>query len=70
VHVRLSDETRGLVTEANRDRMSPSAPLVNTSRSELIAPGALQRALRRGRPDFAARRPVNLLHPQVLLSLT
>jgi D-3-phosphoglycerate dehydrogenase len=34
--------------------MKPTALLVNTSRAELIAPGALLDALRKGRPGYAA----------------
>jgi D-3-phosphoglycerate dehydrogenase len=34
--------------------MKPTALLVNTSRAELIAAGALEQALRHGRPGFAA----------------
>jgi D-3-phosphoglycerate dehydrogenase len=34
--------------------MKPSALLVNTSRAALIEPGALEEALKLGRPGFAA----------------
>jgi len=54
LHVRLVPETRGLVTRADLDAMKPDAVLVNTSRWELVAPGALEAALRAGRPGFAA----------------
>ena len=54
LHVRLNPETRGLVSEVDLDRMKPTALLVNTSRAELIAAGALERALTRGRPGHAA----------------
>ena len=46
--------TKGIVTAADLARMKPTALLVNTSRAELIEPGALVRALRAGRPGFAA----------------
>lgn len=52
--VRLSKETRGVVTTDHLARMKPSALLVNTARAELIAPGALQTALKAGRPGYAA----------------
>lgn len=54
LHIRLTPETRGLVTEADLAAMKPDAILVNTSRSGLIAPGNLLAALERGRPGMAA----------------
>lgn len=54
LHLRLTPETRGIITLADLSLMSTTALLVNTSRAELIAPGALERALRQGRPGFAA----------------
>jgi D-3-phosphoglycerate dehydrogenase len=54
MHVRLIAETRGLVTADDLGRMKPGALLVNTSRAELIAEGALVDALKRGRPGFGA----------------
>lgn len=54
LHVRLNAHTAGIVREQDLDRMKPTALLVNTSRAELIEAGALERALRRGRPGFAA----------------
>lgn len=52
--LRLTGETRGIVGAADLARMKPTALLVNTARAELIAPGALVEALRRGRPGSAA----------------
>ena len=52
--VRLIRETRGIVTADDLAAMKPDALLVNTARAELIEPGALERALERGRPGFAA----------------
>jgi len=52
--VRLSPETRGIVTLADLSRMKPTALFVNVARAQLIAPGALVAALERGRPGFAA----------------
>ena len=52
--LRLTDTTRGIVTAEDLAHMKPSALLVNTARAELIAPGALVEALKRGRPGFAA----------------
>ena len=49
LHLRLIDATRGIVTAADLARMKPTALLVNTSRAGLIAPGALEAALRAGR---------------------
>jgi len=54
LHVRLVDATRGMVTAADLARMKPDALLVNTSRAGLIEPGALEAALRAGRPGMAA----------------
>ncbi|WP_249975868.1 D-2-hydroxyacid dehydrogenase family protein [Vreelandella olivaria] len=54
LHVRLNDDTRGLVGASLLGLMKPSALLVNTSRSQLLAPGALEAALKAGRPGQAA----------------
>jgi D-3-phosphoglycerate dehydrogenase len=54
LHIRLVDETRGMVTAADLARMKPSSLLVNTSRAGLIEPEALESALRAGRPGMAA----------------
>jgi D-3-phosphoglycerate dehydrogenase len=54
LHVKLSDETRGIVTASDLTQMKPSALLVNTSRAGLIADGALVEALQAGRPGYAA----------------
>lgn len=54
LHLRLTDETQGIVTRADLARMKPDALLVNTSRAELVEKGALVEALRAGRPGFAA----------------
>lgn len=54
LHVRLRPDTRGIVTPDDLARMRTTALLVNTSRAELIQPGALLAALRAGRPGYAA----------------
>jgi D-3-phosphoglycerate dehydrogenase len=54
LHLRLSEKTRGKITAEDLARMKPAALLVNTARAELLAPGALVRALCAGRPGFAA----------------
>ena len=54
LHVRLSPETHGLVKITDLALMKPDAVFVNTSRAELVAPGALAAALAVGRPGFAA----------------
>jgi D-3-phosphoglycerate dehydrogenase len=54
LHLQLNGETRGIVTAADLALMRPDALLVNTSRAGLIEPGALETALRKGRPGFAA----------------
>ncbi|MGQ0654552.1 MAG: D-2-hydroxyacid dehydrogenase family protein [Betaproteobacteria bacterium] len=72
LHMRLVDATRGIVKAADLARMKPTALLVNTSRAGLIEPGALENALKAGRPGFAAvdvyeKEPVRGEHP--LLSM-
>ena len=67
LHVKLTNETRGIVTAADLALMKPSAVLVNTSRADLLEGGALVAALKAGRPGQAAvdvyeREPV-LDHP-------
>ena len=54
LHMRLVEATRGIVTGTDLARMKPTALLVNTSRADLIEPGALVRALEAGRPGMAA----------------
>lgn len=77
LNLRLSDTTRHGVTIDDLSRMKTDALLVNVSRAELIAPGALLQALDAGRPGFAAvdvfeQEPILepnhplLTHPRVL----
>ena len=77
LHIRLTPETRGVITGADLAQMSQRSVLVNTSRAGLIAPGALIAALDQGRPGLAAidvfdQEPVTdpgdpvLLHPRVI----
>lgn len=54
LHMRLVNETRGIVTAADLAQMKRTALLVNTSRAPLIEPDALVRALQAGRPGMAA----------------
>jgi D-3-phosphoglycerate dehydrogenase len=54
LHVRLTHDTHGIVGPNDLDRMKPTALIVNTARAELIEPGALLGALRKGRPGYAA----------------
>ena len=72
LHVRLIPETRGMVTAADLARMKPSALFVNTSRAGLVAPGALEAAVKAGRPGMAAvdvfeEEPVVGSHPLLKL---
>jgi D-3-phosphoglycerate dehydrogenase / 2-oxoglutarate reductase len=74
LHMRLVEETRGIVTAGDLARMKPTALLVNTSRASLIAPGALVAALRSGRPGMAAvdvyeEEPVLDTHHHPLLAM-
>lgn len=54
LHIPLNQATRGIVTDADLARMKPTALIVNTRRAPLIAEGALVKALKTGRPGFAA----------------
>lgn len=68
VHLRLNDGTRGIITEADLRRMKPDALFVNTSRAELVDAGALEKALKSGRPGYAAvdvfeQEPITPDHP-------
>ncbi|WP_207210055.1 D-2-hydroxyacid dehydrogenase family protein [Mesorhizobium sp. M3A.F.Ca.ET.080.04.2.1] len=54
LHLRLNAETAGVIGPDDLALMKPTALLVNTSRAELIQPGALVTALKSGRPGKAA----------------
>jgi len=54
LHLRLADATRAIVKAEDFARMKPDALFVNTSRAELVEEGALEQALRAGRPAQAA----------------
>ena len=54
LHLRLNDETHGIVKVEDLACMKTTALLVNTSRAELIEADALISALNRGRPGMAA----------------
>jgi D-3-phosphoglycerate dehydrogenase len=54
LHLRLNDETAGMVALEDLSRMKATALFVNTSRAELLEPDALLVALNRGRPGLAA----------------
>lgn len=77
LQLRLTPETRGIVTAADLSRMPARSILVNTARAGLIAPGALLAGLEAGRPGLAAldvfdREPLSdpadplLSHPRVI----
>lgn len=54
MHLRLNEATRGIVSQADLALMKADALFVNTSRAELVQPGALEAALDAGQPGFAA----------------
>ena len=54
LHLRLTAQTRGIVTAEDLAQMAPRSVLVNTARAGLIAPGALLAGLDAGRPGMAA----------------
>lgn len=76
LHVRLKPETRGIVTAPDLAAMAPRSLLVNTSRSGLIATGALEAEIAKGRihaaVDVFETEPLRdtmhplLTHPNVL----
>lgn len=54
LHLRLCPETQNMITREDLACLKSDALLVNTSRAELLAPGALLDAIRAGRPGSAA----------------
>ncbi|MFM0285102.1 D-2-hydroxyacid dehydrogenase family protein [Paraburkholderia megapolitana] len=54
LHLRLHDDTRGIVRQEDLLRMKPTALLVNTSRAELLEENALVNALSKNRPGMVA----------------
>ncbi len=54
LHLKLSPETRGILTGQHLALMKPDGLLVNTARAGLIEDGALEAALAAGRPGAAA----------------
>ncbi|WP_284616848.1 D-2-hydroxyacid dehydrogenase family protein [Aquabacterium humicola] len=54
LHLRLTEQTRGIVTLDDLARMKPTSIFVNTSRAELVQENALVTGLNRGRPGMAA----------------
>lgn len=54
LHVRLKPATRGIIGPDDFAAMRPGSLFVNTSRAELVQPGALLAALNGGRPGMAA----------------
>jgi len=54
LHLKLNAATTGIVTGSDLARMKAEALFVNTSRAELLEPGALVSALQKGRPSRAA----------------
>jgi D-3-phosphoglycerate dehydrogenase len=54
VHLRLTDDTTGIVKAEDLARMKPTSLFVNTSRAELLDDNVLITALNRGRPGMAA----------------
>ncbi len=77
LHVRLKPETRGIIKLEDLLVMKPSAGFINTSRSGLIVPGAIEVAIEAGRPgrfalDVYDREPMTspvdplVLHPNVI----
>ena len=73
LHLKLTEETRGIITENDFSLMKPESIFVNTSRAELVQKGALLAALHNGRPGFAAldvfeKEPISPEDPLLRLS--
>lgn len=79
LHLRLTDQTAGILTPEDLAAMGSHSVLVNTSRTGLIAPGALLAALNAGQPGRVALDvfdtepvcdPADLLvsHPRVIFT--
>ena len=76
IHVRLKPDTRGIITAADLAALQPRALFVNTSRSGLVATGALEAEIARNRiyaaVDVFETEPLRdtthplLTHPNVL----
>lgn len=54
LHLKLTPDTRHMIATEDLLAMGPDSILVNTSRAELLAPGALLAALEHHRPGLAA----------------
>src|SRR5437868_2507616 len=54
ISIRLRPETKGILGPEDFARMKPTALFVNVARAELVQPGALVEALKKGRPGYAA----------------
>ena len=54
LHLRLSERSRSIVNANDLALMKTDALFVNTSRAELVQSGALEAALKLGRPGYAA----------------
>jgi len=54
MHLRLTDQTKEIVTQDDFACMKPTSIFVNTSRAGLVTPGALEISLQNGRPGYAA----------------
>jgi len=54
LHIPLNQDTHGIVSGADLACMKVSALIVNTSRAQLIEPGALVASMRQGSPGWAA----------------
>ena len=67
LHLKLTHETKGVVTRTDLATVKPDSLLANTSRAELIEFGALESALRNGRPGFAA---VDVFEEEPILGAT
>jgi phosphoglycerate dehydrogenase-like enzyme len=73
IHLRLSEESRGLINEERLAKMKPGAVLINTSRGAIVDENALTEALKKGRLagaglDVFSREPLGKDSPLRTLS--
>lgn len=72
IHLRLTDDSRGLIGRAELEKMKPTAILINTARGTIVDAEALVEALRSGRIagaglDVFPQEPIDAADPLLAL---